>query len=188
MTVHRARPLLPLPLVERAYQRIRNVLVAAIERSIPALVAAERKAAEANGIDPLYLNWFIVNGRRWPPLTQRQRDVLRAVQSIYLWFGAVPPSWEERSEPDLAEYPLRDAALREFVKIVEEKLLPALNRILTKLVWAESRKILVALKKEGMPEPRNCSLVLLAHVKRHLAADRFQQHPPTQQVLDLMTG
>lgn len=186
MTVHRIRPLLPLPLIEPAYQRIRNSLVAAIERSIPALVAAERKAAEANGIDPLYLDWFIVNGRRWPPLTQRQKDILRAVQSIYLWFGAVPPSWEERNEPGLPT--LRDEALRDFAKIVENRLLPTLNRILTKLIWMESRKILAALKSNGMPEPRDCSLLLLAHVKRYLAADRFQEHLPTQQVLDLMTG
>jgi hypothetical protein len=99
-------------LLERAYEKLKEELTDAIVAEIPGLMRAEQTIAAEYGIDPLFLNWFLVNGKHWPSLQPLQRKGLRAVQSILMWFSAVPDHWNNMQIPDISEGDRRDGALR----------------------------------------------------------------------------
>ena len=171
-------------LVEQAYETTRDDLVAAIGAAVPDLARGEGRISKKYGLDPLFVNWFIVNGRGWPSLAPKTRDALRALQSVHLWFGAVPDEWSRMVIPDVGQEDARDAALREIGEWFLASVVKDLRRRYLEAVWRKARELVAVFRGGGPAEP-DAGVLLLRDFKRRLVGDRFQEKPAVGRIVDL---
>lgn len=172
-------------LLEHAYEQLRDGLIASIRLEIPALVRAEESIATKYGLDPTFLDWFVVNGKHWPSMAPKHRLALRTVQSIFIWFAAVPSHWSHMVVPEVMQGDDRDAATVELADWFLKNALARIERRFITAVWKKSRELLSALNIDNASEQKASSLLLVDFTNR-LAADAFQLKPAVQQIVDLM--
>lgn len=173
-------------LLERAYESLKEELTEGIVAEIPGLLRAEHAIAVEHGLDPLFLNWFLVNGKHWPSMPPAQRNGLRAVQSILIWFSAVPDHWNNMQIPDISEGGQRDAALEELANYFVKTSMPRIEKKFANALWRQSREILDAFRGPGAAPDSKASLLLMRDFEKRLVADVFQNKPAVQQVVDLL--
>jgi hypothetical protein len=172
-------------LLEGAYDDVKNALIKAIGNEIVPLSHAEAAAAEGHGIDPLFLNWFILNSKHWPSMPTKTRQALQAVRSVHMWFGAMPDHWKNMRVPEIVEGQDRDAALREVGDWFVKNAVPRIERQYVNAIWKKSRELIGAFSgRAGRPDPK-ASLLLMRDVEKRLVGDRFQLKPAVQKVVDL---
>jgi hypothetical protein len=173
-------------LLERSYEELKDELIGSINAEIPGLLRAEHAIALEHDLDPTFLNWFLVNGKHWPSLPPAQRKGLRAVQSIYMWFSAVPDHWNNMQVPDISEGERRDAALADLADYFVKTSMPRIEKKFAKALWLKSRAILDAFRGPGATPDAKASLLLMRDFEKRLVADLFQSKPAVQQVVDLL--
>jgi hypothetical protein len=173
-------------LLEGTYKSLKNDLRRAIKSEFPSLDAAERRIAKRHGIDPLFLNWFVVAGRRhWPSMPARTKEALRTMQSARMWFGEVPSSWRQMHVPSVDEGRSRDAAIKELGDWFLKNFVAKVERKFTNALWTESRQILDAFKGSGKGSKQQTSVLLLRDFKNRLKADGFQEKPAVRRIVEL---
>lgn len=169
--------------LEKTYEGLLAILTQAIAAEISGLRNAERSIAQQRGIDPVFLNWLLINGKHWPSMPEKMRRSLRTVQSIFLWHGAMPSHWNDMNIPDIEEDDDRDVALQDLAIYFAQVALPRIERKFAKAIWEASR----TLHKEMFGESEShLSLLLANDFKRRLIADRFEKKPAVQQVADFL--
>lgn len=172
-------------LLEDAYGDVKRDLISAIGSEVPNLMRAEIQIARKHGIDPEFLNWFVLNSKHWPSLPTKTRRALQAVRSIHMWYGAVPDDWKSMRVPDIEQGRDRDRAIREvgdwFVKNFVEKV----ERKYINAIWKKSRELVNAFAGRGKRPDSRASLLLMRDFEKRLVGDRFQLKPAVQKVVDL---
>lgn len=172
-------------LLEETYESIKKELIATIKMEIPKVERAEAQIAGRHGIDPVFLDWFLINGKHWPSLSSKQRAALYALQSTFMWFGALPDDWRDMKVPELDQTRDRDQALRELADWFVKNTVATVARKYVNLIWKHSRALMKAFRGPGAPSDPKASLLLMRDFKRRLLADRFQLQPSVQQIVDL---
>lgn len=172
-------------LIENAYDEIKHNLIRSMKSEFGALDRAERRIAKRHGIDPLFLNWYVVNGSHWPSMSQRVKKALKTIQDMRLWFGQVPSSWSRMKVPSRDEAKARDSALKElgdwFLKNIAHKI----ETSFISDIWKKSRDLLNVLKGRGKGSSSQASILLLKEFKQRLQGDRFQLKPAVRRMVSL---
>jgi hypothetical protein len=137
---------------------------------IPHLRQAEEHIAHKHGVDPLFLNWYVVCGSDWPPLETRTRQALRTIQDIYFWHAALPPDWEGMETPSDLER--AHAALVELGEFFLESTLKTLCYKWQRALKARSERLVLLYARPG--EKTNAALELWLDFRGRLISDRFQ--------------
>lgn len=171
--------------LEDAYKQVRRGLETAIQAEIGGMNSAERRIANKYGIDPTFLNWYLVNGKRWPSMPRRTKDALRAMQSIRVWFGAVPSGWRGMRNPGPDQAKNRDDALKELGQWFLKTTLPRIERKYANLIWKKSREMENIFRGPGAKKDAKISLLLMQDFERRLSGDRFQKKPAVRRVVEL---
>lgn len=171
--------------LERAYGQMRDQLINDIRLEIPDIRRAQKQIARRHGIDPVYLDWFLIQGQHWPPMPQRTRDALRAMQKIFMFFGAVPDSWRDMTVPEMEEVRKRDAAFREFGDWFVKNTVRKLERKYIQMVHAKSRDLLRLFRGRSGPRDPVASILLMRDFEKRLVGDRFTLRPAVLGVVDL---
>jgi hypothetical protein len=171
--------------LEKAYEGLREGLIASIRAELPLLVHAEETIATKYGLDPTFLDWFLINGKHWPSMAPKHRLALRAMQSCLIWFGAVPSQWNHMVVPEVGQGDDRDAALIELADWFLKNSLARIERRFVTAVWKKSRELLGIF---GLPQAGDAkaSTMLLFDFTRRLVGDAFQLKPAVQQIVDLL--
>lgn len=171
-------------LLESTYEQLRDDLIADVHAEIPLLIHAETAIAAKYELDPVFLDWFVVNGKNWPPMSPKARRALRAIQSLFLWFGAVPSHWNHMTIPDATRGDDRDAATIELADWFVKNSLVRIERQFASALWKKSRELLSIF---GLASGDvKASALLLADFAKRLVGDAFQTKPAVQQIVDLM--
>lgn len=173
--------------IENAYEKVKAMLQSAIKAEIGNIQRTEARVARKAGIDPLYLNWFLVNGKHWPPMPKNVNQALRAIQNIYLWYGALPDHWNNMHIPDMEESRARDRALQELGKWFLSSVIPKIERRYVREVWKQSQDLVKQFRGKNAPRDPKASIMLMRDFEKRLVADRFQQKPAVQEVVDLFS-
>lgn len=173
-------------LIERAYEDLKASLTAAIAAEISGIQRAEEMVAHRAGIDPVFLDWFLINGKHWPTLPDLLRRSLRAVQSIFIWFGALPDHWNNMAIPDLDGGDARDVAMQELGTYFAKTALPRIEKKFANAIWKKSRELTDVFRGPGATPDPKASILLMHDFKRRLVADRFQKKPAIQQIADML--
>ena len=155
-------------LLENAYESIKQELITAIKAEIPKAERAQGQIAGRHGIDPLFLDWFLVNGKHWPPMSPKQRRALRALQSTNIWFGALPDTWRNMVVPELDQTRDRDQALRELADWFVKNSLATIERKYVNAIWKHSRDLVRAFRGGGAATDPKASLLLMREFKKRL--------------------
>jgi hypothetical protein len=171
--------------LERTYEQLRDGLIASLQAEIAPLVRAEETIATKYGLDPTFLDWFLINGKHWPSMSSRHRRALRAIQSLFIWFGAVPNQWSHMVIPEVDQGDDRDAALIELADWFLKNTLVHVQQRFVGAVWKKSRE-LTGVFGGSQPGDPKASALLLADFTQRLTADAFQRKPAVQQIVDLM--
>jgi len=172
--------------LDSAYKSLKTDLIRAIKSEFPGLDTAERRIARRHGIDPLFLNWFIVSGRRnWPSMPRRTKEALRAMQSARMWFGEVPSSWSRMSVPSADEARSRDAAIKDLAEWFLKNFVTKVERKFTNAIWSQSRQLLDVFQGRGKGSKSKASVMLLRDFKNRLGGDRFQLKPAVRRIVEL---
>lgn len=172
--------------LESSYKALKSDLIRTIKSQFTSLDQAERRIAKRHGIDPLFLNWFVVSGRRnWPTLPRRTREALRAMQSARMWFGEVPSSWRQMQVPSVDEARSRDAAIKELAEWFLRNFVAKVERKFTNSIWSQSRELLDLFKGPGKGSKSKASVLLLRDFKKRLGEDRFQLKPAVRRIVEL---
>lgn len=172
-------------LLETAYESLKSDLQRAIRAELPGLGATEKRLANKHGIDPLFLNWFVIHSKHWPSMPKRTKDALRAIKDMRLWFGELPPSWNNMQVPQMESGRQRDTALRELGEWFLKNSVKKIERSFTNAIWKKSRELLDAFKGRGKGSKAQASVLLLRDFKNRLGADRFQLKPAVRRVVEL---
>ena len=172
-------------LLEQTYENIKKELISTIKMEIPKVERAEAQIASRHGIDPVFLDWFVMNPRNWPSMSSKQRSSLNALQNTFIWFAALPDDWRDMVVPDLDQIRDRDQALRELADWFVKNTVATVARKYVNLIWKHSRALMKAFRGPGAPSDPKASLLLMRDFKRRLLADRFQLQPSVQQIVDL---
>ncbi len=171
--------------LERAYEQMRDQLINEIRSEIPEIRRAETQIARRHHIDPVYLDWFLIQGQHWPSMPQRTRDALRAMQKIFMWFGSVPDSWQDMTVPEMEEVRQRDAAFREFGDWFVKTVIRKLERQYIQMVRTKSRDLLRSFRGRSVPNDPVAALLLMQDFEKRLVGDRFTLRPAVIGVVDL---
>lgn len=169
--------------LEDAYKDLKAQLIRAVKQEFPGLDAAEKRIARKHGIDPLFLNWYVVNGQNWPSMPARTKSALRTMQSARMWFSEVPSSWSHMAVPSMENSRSRDAALRELGEWFLKNFVAGLERKFTNAIWKKSRELLNVFHSKGSPS--KASVLLLRDFKSRLGEDRFQLKPAVRRLVEL---
>jgi hypothetical protein len=172
-------------LMERAYEQLKDGLIASIRAELSAVTHAEEAIAAKYGLDPTFFDWFLINGKHWPPMGPKHRRALRAIQSSLLWFGVVPSQWNNMVIPEASQGDDRDAALIEFADWFLKNAFARIQRRFVGAVWKKSRELINVLGAPASGEAHS-SAELLSTFTSMLVADTFQLKPAVQQIVDLM--
>jgi hypothetical protein len=182
----RGRPLTPQQrerALEDAYKSLKDDLVRGVKQEFAGLDAAEKRIAGKHGIDPLFLNWYVVNGQHWPPMPARTKSALRTMQSARMWFAEVPSSWANMTVPSMDNARSRDAAFRELGEWFLKNFVASVERKFTNTIWKKSRELLSVFHSKGSPS--KASILLLRDFKNRLGEDRFQLKPAVRRLVEL---
>lgn len=173
--------------IQDAYEKTLALLQNAIKREIGSIQRAEAQFARRAGLDPLYMNWFLVNGKHWPPMAKKTNQALRAIQNIYLWYGALPAHWNNMRIPELDSSRDRDRALQDLGKWFLGSVIPKLERLYVREIWKQSQDLVKQFRGKNAPRDPKASIMLMRDFEKRLVADRFQQKPAVQEVVDLFS-
>jgi hypothetical protein len=171
--------------LDRVYEDIKQDLIRSIKSEIPSLDAAERRIAKRHGIDQVFLNWFVVNSKHWPPMPTKTKKALRALQDVRLWFGAIPDSWSNMRVPEMESSRSRDAAIKEMADWFVKTFVAKVERKFASTLWKKSREVLDLFRGRGKGSSSKASLLLLRDFERRLGRDRFQLKPAVRRVVEL---
>ena len=173
--------------IQGAYEATLEVLKAAIKSEIGGIQRAESQFAGRAGVDPLYFNWFLINGKHWPPMSRDANRALRAVQNIYLWYGALPNHWNTMQIPELSASRSRDRELQNFGKWFLQSVIPKIERKYIREVYKQSQSLVKQFRGPRAPRDPKAAIMLMRDFEKRLVADRFQLKPAVQEVVDLFS-
>lgn len=173
-------------ILEGAFEEIKATLMAAIRAEIPSIVRQQDAIARRHGIDPRFLNWYLVNGKHWPSVPPKTRRGLRALQSLAMWFGMFTGPWRSMVVPDIDQASDRDAALKELGEWFVKTAIPKIERKYVQAVWKKSRELVDLFKGRGHGRDPKASVLLMRDFEKRLVGDRFQEKPAVQAVVDLL--
>lgn len=171
--------------LDDSYEEIKRAVELAIQSQIGAMNSTEKRIAKKYGIDPTFLNWYVVSGKQWPSMPAKTRDALRAMQSIRVWFGAVPSGWSNMRTPPPEKARSRDAALKELGETFLKQSVTRIERKYADKIWKKSRQLQNIFQGPGGPKNSNVSLYLMQDFERRLKGDRFQKKPAVRRVVEL---
>ena len=170
---------------KNVYEKVlRSKLIDIVKMEIPNVQRAETQVAQRAGIDPLFLNWFLVQGDNWPNMPKRTEEALRAIRSIYFWYGRMPSSYDRMVVPDMDQARDRDAALKALGDYFLRSVMPTIERKFTQVVFQESRKLKDWARERDIPWNK-VPVALLRDFKQRVDGDRFQLKPAIQKVVRL---
>jgi len=161
-------------------------MIAAIKAEIGPIQRQEKAIANRKKLDPTYMNWFLVNGSNWPSMPKETNRALRAIQNIYLWYGAVPSHWNNMIMPDLTELRNRDAAFQELGKWFLSNSIPKLRRIYVREVWNQSQELVRQFKGRNAPRDPVAAKLLMKNFAKRMMADAFPTKPAVSRVISLL--
>jgi len=173
--------------ISDAYEKTKKILIASIKAEIGTIQRHEAALANRAGLDPLYLNWFLVNGKHWPGMPKKTNQALRAIQNIYLWFGAVPSSWNHMEVPDVNQSRDRDRAFVELGNWFLRTVIPKIERRYVREVWKQSQDLVKQFRGQNAPRDPTASIMLMRNFEKRITADTFQSRPAVQEVVDLFS-
>ena len=173
--------------IEDAYETAKKKLMADIKMEIGPTQRAEQQFARKAGLDPLYFNYFLINGKHWPSMSKDANKALRAIQNIYLWYGAVPSHWNNMRIPDMSQSRDRDRALVEFGNWFLRNVIPKIERKYVREVWKQSQDLVKQFRGRNAPRDPKAAIMLMRNFEKRLVADRFQAKPAVQEVVDLFS-
>jgi hypothetical protein len=173
--------------IEGAYEATKKALIAAIKAEIGGIQRAEAQFARRAGVDPLYFNWFLINGKHWPSMPRDANRGLRAVQNIYLWFGALPSHWNNMQIPEMSQSRDRDRELTNFGKWFVQSVIPKIERKYVREVYKQSQELVKQFRGKNAPRDPKAAIMLMRDFEKRLVADRFQLKPAVQEVVDLFS-
>lgn len=171
--------------LDGAYEHIKSEVIRAMKMEFRALDQAEQRIAKRHGIDPLFLNWYVVNGTNWPSMPERTKKGLRTMQSARLWFGEVPSNWTNMHVPELDDARSRDAALKELGDWFIKNFATKVERKFTNAIWTKSRELLDVFKGRRKGSKAKASVLLMRDFKKRLGGDRFQLKPAVRRLVEL---
>jgi hypothetical protein len=170
-----------------AYEKTKKILIAAIKAEIGTIQRTEQQFARRARVDPLYFNWFLINGKHWPPMSKETNKALRAIQNIYLWFGAVPRHWNDMVIPELDQSRDRDRELKNFGNWFSQSAIPKLEQKYVREIYKQSQDLVKQFRGQGAPRDPKAAIMLMRDFEKRLVADRFQLKPAVQEVVDLFS-
>jgi len=173
--------------VQDAYDATLKVLIATIKSEIGGIQRAEAQFARRAGVDPLYFNWFLINGKHWPSMSRDANRALRAIQNIYLWYGAVPSHWNNMQIPEMAQSRDRDREFKVFGKWFLQSVIPKIERKYVREIYKQSQDLVKQFRGQGTPRDPKAAIMLMRDFEKRLVADRFQLKPAVQEVVDLFS-
>lgn len=173
--------------IKDAYEKVKKGLLADIKREVSTIQRAEQQAARRAGIDPLYFNFFIVNGKHWPPMSRDTNRALRAIQNIYLWTGALPSHWNNMQIPEMSKSRDRDRELKAFGNWFLRTVVPKLERQYVREVYKQSQDLVKSFRGKNAPRDPKAAIMFMRDFEKRLVADRFQAKPAVQEVVDLFS-
>lgn len=173
--------------IQDAYDAVLKTLTSDIKSEIGNIQRMEAQLAQRAGLDPLYLNWFLVNGKNWPSMPKGVNQGLRAIQNIYLWFGAVPNHWNNMHVPDIDQSRVRDRAFQDLGKWFVQSVVPKIERKYTREVWKQSQDLVKQFRGKNAPRDATAAIMLMRDFEKRLVGDRFQLKPAVQGVVDLFS-
>ena len=171
--------------LDDAYESIKRSLITAIRGQVGAMNQAETRLAKKYNLDPLFLNWYLVNGRNWPSMPQRTRDSLKAMQSVRMWFGAIPSSWSRMETPPPEKGKSRDKAIKEMGEWFLKNVVARVEREFGKKIWQKSRELAHIFKGPTAKPDARASLLLMQDFERRLKSDGFQLKPAVRRIVEL---
>jgi len=173
-------------ILEGAFEEIKAILMSAIRAEIPNIIRHQDAIARKHGIDPKFLNWYLVNGQHWPSVSSKTRRGLRALQSLAMWFGMFTGPWRSMVIPDIDQARNRDAALRELGDWFVKSAISTIERKYVAAVWKKSRELVDLFKGPGHGRDPKASVLLMRDFEKRLVGDRFQEKPAVQAIVDLL--
>jgi hypothetical protein len=173
-------------LLQDAYDSIKQEVISTLKAEIPKIERAESIIAKRHGIDPLYLDWFIINGEHWPSMSPRQSLAMEAIQNTKIWYGAVPDDWHDKVVPEISKMRDRDRAMRELADWFLRNTVALIERKYVNSIWKHSRELVRAFRGTGSPTDPKASLLLMSDFKRRFLADRFRLKPAIWDIVDLL--
>jgi len=173
--------------LENAYEKIKGMLIAEVKSEISTIQRMEASLARRARIDPLYLNWFLVNGKNWPSMPPKVNRALRAIQSIYLWYGAVPNDWSAMDTLDRDGGRSRDKALVDLGRWFLNNTVSKLERKYVREIYKTSQELVKQFRGNQAPRDPKAAIMLMRDFERRLVADRFQLKPAIQEIVDLFS-
>lgn len=173
--------------IKDAYEATLKVLQGAIRAEIGPTQRGEQQFARKAGLDPLYFNWFLINGKHWPPMSKDANKALRAIQNMYLWHGAVPNHWNDIIVPDLDQSRSRDRALVDFGNWFLRTIVPKVERKYVREIWKQSQDLVKQFRGAGASRDPKAAKMLMRDFEKRLVADRFQSKPAVQEMVDLFS-
>jgi hypothetical protein len=173
--------------LERAYEQMKDELTGWIRAEIPALRRQQAQIAGRHGLDVTYFDWFLMNGQSWPSLPTAARRGLRAMQKIFMFFGAVPNHWNDMIIPDMDELRQRDAALREFGDWFVKTVVRKIERKYIQMVHRKAQELVNLFRGRGGGRDPAASILLMRDFEKRLVGDRFTLRPAVVGVVDLFS-
>lgn len=170
-----------------AYEATKKMLMRAIRSEIGPIQRAERQFAQKAGLDPLYFNWFLINGKNWGPMPKKTNMALRAIQNIYMWHGAVPNHWNNKIIPDMSQGRYRDRAMVDFGNWFLRNVVPKIERKYVREIWKQSQDLVKEFRGSNAPRDPTAAKLFMRDFEKRLVADRFQEKPAVQEVVDLFS-
>jgi hypothetical protein len=166
---------------------MKGELIDWIRAEIPAIRRQQDQIARKHGLDEVYFDWFLMNGRNWPSLPATARRGLRAMQNIFTWFQAIPNHWNDMVIPDMNELRKRDAAMREFGDWFVKTVVRKIERKYIRMIHGKAQELVQTFRGPGGARDPAASILLMRDFEKRLVGDRFTLRPAVVQVVDLFS-
>ena len=173
--------------IEASYDKVLAELKKWVKAEIPAMRRQEMQIAKRYGIDPLFFNWYIVNGLNWPQMSRRQNAALRAIQNIYIWHGAVPDNWQGMEIPELEQGRDRNAAMKALADWFLRTTVKGIERKYIREIHKEAQNLVKKFRGSRAPRDAKASIMFMRDFEKRLLADRFAEKPAIHEVVVLFT-
>jgi hypothetical protein len=171
--------------LDKVYVTLRNKLIKIIESEINGIRHAEVNAANRARIDPMFFDWFLIQGEHWPSMPKRTQEALYAIRDIYFWYGKLPNNYKGMEIPELSQGHDRDNALKALGGFFLQRTMKDIERKFQQALMAEARKLKDFAKDRNIPYNK-MPIVLLRDFQKRMLPDRFSQKPAVQRVVFLM--
>jgi len=173
--------------LENTYRSIKDQLIRWIRQEIPAIRRQQTQIARRYGLDPVYFDWFLINGQNWPSLSQTTRRALRSMQKIFMFYGEIPNHWNDMVIPDMDELRQRDAAMRDFGDWFVKTVVRKIERKYVQLIHTKAQDLVRTFKGPGGGRDPAASILLMRDFEKRLVGDRFTLRPAIVSVVDLFS-